>query len=229
MPDGRKVRASVACKIRDDDAANHQKIKFLVEISSGEIDEVIAYNELSNIIEDQHNQELNEPESATFVFKAINEHQGRPLNTSDHRYKGSSYNVLVHWEDGSEIFKPLTIMVKDDPLTCTLYAKAHDLLDTPGWKSLKRIATREVKFTQKSNQPKSNRHAMVSHTNLASLSRRIERTLWPSMHPMRIKNGRYPWTPKWNKSMNMTPLKTLGRENLHLETIKRSEYTSSTM
>jgi hypothetical protein len=38
-------------------------------------------------------------------------------------------------------------MAKADPLTCALYAKLHDLLDTPGWKSLKRIATREVKFT----------------------------------------------------------------------------------
>jgi hypothetical protein len=83
MPDGRKVRASVARKIRDDDAANHQKIKFLVQISNGELDEVIAYNELSNIIQDQHNQELNEPESVTWAFKAINEHQG-PFNTSDH-------------------------------------------------------------------------------------------------------------------------------------------------
>jgi hypothetical protein len=94
MPDRRKVRASVARKIRDDDAANHQKIEFLVEISNGELDDVITYNKLSNTIEDQH-KELNEPESATWAFKAINEHQG-PLNTSDHRYKGSSYNVLVH-------------------------------------------------------------------------------------------------------------------------------------
>ena len=53
-----------------------------------------AYNELSNIIEDQHNKELQEPDSATWAFKAINEHQG-PLNSSDKRQKGSSYNVRV--------------------------------------------------------------------------------------------------------------------------------------
>ena len=153
MPDGRKFRATVARKIKDDDAANHQKIRFLVEMSNGELDEVIAYNELSNIIEDQHNKELQEPDSATWAFKAINEHQG-PLNSSDRRYKGSSYNVLVHWEDGSETFEPLTVMAKADPLTCALYAKAHDLLNTPGWKSLKRIATREVKFTRMVQQAK---------------------------------------------------------------------------
>jgi hypothetical protein len=38
-------------------------------------------------------------------------------------------------------------MAKADPLTCALYAKSHDLLDTPGWKSLKRIAAGKVKFT----------------------------------------------------------------------------------
>jgi hypothetical protein len=153
MPDGRKFRASVARKIRDADAANHHKIKFLVEMSNGELDEVIAYNELSNIIEDQHEKELHEPDSATWSFKAINDHQG-PLTTSDRRYKGSSYNVLVHWEDGSETYEPLTVMAKADPLTCALYAKSHGLLDTPGWKSLKRIATREVKFTRMVKQAK---------------------------------------------------------------------------
>jgi hypothetical protein len=45
-------------------------------------------------------------------------------------------------------------MAKADPLTCALYAKSHDLLDTPGWKLLKRIATREVKFTRMVKQAK---------------------------------------------------------------------------
>jgi hypothetical protein len=154
MPDGRKFRASVARKIKDDDAANHEKIKFLVEMSNGELDEIIAYNKLSNIIEDQQNKELHGPDSATWAFKALNDHQG-PLNTSDRRYKGSAYNVLVHWKDGSESFEPLTVMAKADPITCALYAKAHaDFLDNPGWKSLKRLATREVKFTRMVKQAK---------------------------------------------------------------------------
>ena len=150
IPDSRKVRATVARKIKDDDAANHQKIRFLVEMSDGELDEVIAYNELSNIIEDQHNKELREPNSATWAFKAINDY-----HSLDKRYKGSSENVLVHWEDGSENFEPLTVMAKADPLTCALYAKAHDLfLNTPGWKSLKRVATQEVKFNRMMQQAK---------------------------------------------------------------------------
>jgi hypothetical protein len=147
MPDGSKHRALVARKIRDDDADNHQETRFLVEIGTegGELDEILAHNELSNVIEDQHNRELNDPDMH-HAFKAINEHQGS-ISQSDPRYKGSSYNVLVHWEDGSKTFEPFSVMAsKADPLTCALHAKDHDLLNTPGWKSLKRIANREVKF-----------------------------------------------------------------------------------
>ena len=35
---------------------------------------------------------------------------------------------------------PLTLISKDDPITCAVYAKKHDLLDTTGWKHVKRYA-----------------------------------------------------------------------------------------
>jgi hypothetical protein len=62
--------------------------------------------------------------------------------------------VLVHLEDGSETFEPLTVMAKANPLTPALRAKAHDLLDAPGWKSLDRIAAQEVKLTWMVKQAK---------------------------------------------------------------------------
>ena len=151
MDDGTSCRAKVARKIIDNDAANHQKIKFLLELSDGTLEELIAYNELSDLIEQQHETELHQPDRASWAFKEITEHQG-PLQPTDRRYKGSSYNVLVHWEDGSETFELLSIMAKDDPLTCAKYGKDHDLLDLPGWKSLKRIASRTVKFSRMCNQ-----------------------------------------------------------------------------
>jgi hypothetical protein len=36
-----------------------------------------------------------------WIFKAIVGHEG-PMNTRHPDYKGSLYNVLVQWEDGSE-------------------------------------------------------------------------------------------------------------------------------
>mgnify|MGYP000184799517 CR=1 FL=1 len=119
MPDGSKHRASVARKIRDDDAANHQKIRFLIEIGTeGELDEIIAYNELSNIIEHQHNCELNNPDMPC-AFQAINKHLG-PINQSNPRYIGSDYNALFHLEDGAVTLEPGSVM-----------AKACDILTRP--------------------------------------------------------------------------------------------------
>ena len=155
--DGQKFRAKVARKIVDHDAANHQKIRFLVEMSNGQLDEILAYNELSDIIERQHEAELYAPEDATWAFKAITDHQG-PLKSSDPRYKGSSYNVLVHWEDGSETYEPLALITKSDHVTCTEYASDNGLLATPGWKQLNRIASRMIKFARMIKQAKMNQN-----------------------------------------------------------------------
>jgi hypothetical protein len=154
MDDGSKyTRAKVARKIIDNDAANHQKIKFLVEMSDGNLKEIIAHNELSNVIERQHEAEVHSPDSASWAFKEITEHQGPPTS-SDRRYKGSSYNVLVQWEDGSETFEPLSVMANEGPITFSKYAKDNDLLDKPGWKSLQRIASYTVKFAWMCKQTK---------------------------------------------------------------------------
>ena len=41
---------------------------------------------------------------------------------------------------GGFTYEPLTLISKDDPIACAVYAKKHDLLDTTGWKHLKRYA-----------------------------------------------------------------------------------------
>ena len=140
MEDGQTMRAKVVRKIRDTDSENHQKIKFLIEVGDG-LDEILAYNELSDLIEQQNEAEA-KGEMKIWSFKDIIGHQG-PLKPSDKRYNGSTYNVLVQWEDGSETYEPLNVVIKDDPVTCARYALDHDLLDIPGWKTLKRTAKRE--------------------------------------------------------------------------------------
>ncbi len=55
--DGQRMRARVVRKIMDNDAHNHENIKFLLEIGAGEFDEIIAYNELSDLVERQVNEE----------------------------------------------------------------------------------------------------------------------------------------------------------------------------
>ena len=150
--DGQKFRAVVVKKILDDDAAEHQKIKFLVSKGNGDYDEIMAYAELSALIESQREEEFLNPDRP-WIYKDIIGHEG-PLTPKDPNYKGCIYNVLVQWEDGSETYEPLTIIKKDDPVTCAKYAKEYGLLDKPGWKSLKRIANRTKLFTRMLNQAK---------------------------------------------------------------------------
>ena len=99
--DGRTFRAKVVKKINDKDAENHQKIKFLIQVgdeASG-YEEIMAYNELSDLIEHQHEAEVHGELQAS-ALKTIAGHQG-PLKAGNPLYKGSSYNILVQWEDGS--------------------------------------------------------------------------------------------------------------------------------
>ena len=50
-----------------------------------------------------------------------------------YQYKGSLWNVSVHWDDGTVIWKPLTEIAKFDPITVAHYGHDQDLLSLPGW------------------------------------------------------------------------------------------------
>jgi hypothetical protein len=139
----------------DNDAANHEKIKFLVRIGDGELDEIISYNELSSIVEDQKERQANTSDT-TWIFKSIKNHHG-PLSFTHNDYKGSSYNVLVEWEDGSETYEPLDIIIKDNPVSAASYSLENNLLDTPGWKRLKHIAKGRQRLNRMFQQTKVNR------------------------------------------------------------------------
>ena len=87
----------------------------------------------------QKGTDAEEDPDSLFKFRDIVAHQG-PLESTDPNHKGSKYNVMVEWESGEVTYEPLTLISKDDPITCADYAKKHDLLDTTGWKHLKRYA-----------------------------------------------------------------------------------------
>ena len=55
-------------------------------------------------------------------------------------YLGSGYNLLIEWETGEIAWEPLSNIIASDTYTCAIYTKKHDLLNTPGWKLLKRHA-----------------------------------------------------------------------------------------
>jgi hypothetical protein len=68
--DGTKIRAKVVNKINDMDAQNHKNIKMLMDVGEDGYEESMAYIELCDIIEDQHDDEYKNPERH-WVFKDI--------------------------------------------------------------------------------------------------------------------------------------------------------------
>ena len=103
----------------DDHGQPLEDIKFKLKINKDQAEEIMSYNQLMDYI-----QKGTDPDSL-FRFRDIVAHQG-PLE--------------VEWESGEVTYEPLTLISKDDPNTCAVYAKKHDLLDTTGWKHLKRYA-----------------------------------------------------------------------------------------
>ena len=76
-----------------------------------------------------------EDQDSLFKFRDIVAHQS-PLEPTNPNHKRSKYNVMVEWESGEVTLESLPLISKDNPVTCTLYAKKHDLLDTTRSKRL---------------------------------------------------------------------------------------------
>ena len=119
---------------------NKEKIKYSVKLPKEDQDEILAYNEIIDIIADQCNEE--QDTERKWMFKGITAHEG-PLSPKHPNYYGSKYNVLVQWEDGSVTREPLDIFGKDDPVSCAQYAKDNNLLEEPGWKWFHHLAKNE--------------------------------------------------------------------------------------
>jgi hypothetical protein len=56
----------------------------------------------------------------------------RTLLRDDKDYNGSRFNLLVEWENGEITTEPLSVIAADDPVTCAVYAREHELLDVSG-------------------------------------------------------------------------------------------------
>ena len=121
----------------DDHGPPLEDMKFKLKINKDQTDEIMSYNQLMDYI--QKGTDGEEDLDLLFKFKDILAHQG-PLESTDPNHKGSKYNVMVEWEPGEVTYEPLTLISKEDPINCAVYAKKRDLLDTTGWNHPKRHA-----------------------------------------------------------------------------------------
>ncbi len=143
-------RARIVEMIDDMDAQrenSNEFIRFRCKVDATGYEELLHYNDLMEHLSTDRDSEQ------VWKFKRIVGHEG-PLRSSDPAYKGSSYNIILEWENGEITYEPLDLIAKDDPVTCALYARENDLLSTPGWKRFRQIAKRQKVLNRMLNQTK---------------------------------------------------------------------------
>lgn len=149
--EGQRHRATIVKKIIEHDEANNKAIKFLVQVPEAKLDQLRDYHDLLDRINSQQGRD--EDGNQIWKYISFDNHIG-PLTSQDKRHAGSSYNILVKWEDGSSTYEPLHILAKDAPDMCAQYAVDHNLLDTDGWKQFKRRARNLKVLERQVNQAK---------------------------------------------------------------------------
>jgi hypothetical protein len=148
--DGQRFCAQIVRAISNNehDLENDPKqVKFVCSMNNDAFEDIVAY---SNII--QH-IERDEDNGHVWQFRRITAHEG-PLRPNHPNWKGSTYNIMIEWEDGSITAKPLGIVAADDPVTCAIYARETNLLLEDGWKQFRSIAKKQKKMFQMANQAK---------------------------------------------------------------------------
>ena len=135
---GERKRATISEHVKDlcqQQVSREDQLRFKLKIDGDQLDDLIPYNQPMEYLEDK--TDTGPLEDGFYRFKCIKDHKG-PYTSSDPEYNGSSYDLLIEWEPGEQTWEPLSNIIASDPYTCAVYAKEHNLLNTPGWKLLKR-------------------------------------------------------------------------------------------
>ena len=145
---GEVLRSEVIRRIDDQASKRHENIKFLCKIGDDYAEEILTYVDLCHLCEEQDRYDVT---NKVHTYKKVLGHKG-PLKQGDPEYNGSMYSVLILWETNEETWEPLSSMRAQDPVTLATYALENKLLDTPGWKSLKRYTKNAKKLKCLVNQ-----------------------------------------------------------------------------
>ena len=119
------------------------------------VEEIFSYNELLDHLNNSEEDDLVE-----WRFKTIAGHEG-PLPQSHPNHNGSPYDLRIEWENGEITNEPLNMIAADDPVSCAVHTKEHDLLHMPGWKRFKALSKREKKLLRLHNQVKLRSHRLT--------------------------------------------------------------------
>ena len=100
--------------------------KYIVKVGDSGREEIMHYNDLV----EEYVKQQNQSEVDIWTFKEI----------IGHRRKNRRNEVLVLWDDDSETWEPLSVIGKQDPVTCAQYAFTENILHLPGWKRFRRYS-----------------------------------------------------------------------------------------
>ena len=148
--DGTLHRVRVISKVIDDNQKNSKEFaKFKVKYDRTDVEDIMTYNDIMNY----WYRDRCKDDGYERKFRQILSHQG-PLTHRSPGYKGSTYNVEIEWENGERTFEPFDTIYEDDAISLALYARDNNLLETAGWKRLKRFTKRKKKMNRLINQAK---------------------------------------------------------------------------
>jgi hypothetical protein len=122
-------------------------VKFVCSINNEQYEEIVSYNAIMAHIE------KDKEDNTVWKFRRITSHESSITCTHLH-WNGSTYNVMVEWENGEITSEPLEIIAADDPVACAIYARKNELLEQPKWKIFRGIAKRQKKMFHMANQAK---------------------------------------------------------------------------
>ena len=81
--------------------------------------------------------------------------------------------MMIKWYTGETSYKPLSLIIHDDPIACAVYAKKHGLLNTPGWNHVKKYVKTNRRLLRAAKQFKIRQVRKTISINLAIMSPEI--------------------------------------------------------
>ena len=183
----------------------------------------------------EDNTDTGQLDNGLYKFKCIKDHRG-PYTSSDPEYLGRNYNLLLGWETGEMTWEPLSSIIASDPYTCAVYAKKHDLLNTPGWNNKKDMQEQQEGSSEPSKSQNTDKPKHQENINMDGKFQETMHMPYNLIFKMALINGRILLTWKLNKSKKTKYSKIMEkwfmrktRLQMTPRDIKRSEYILSSM
>ena len=229
---GERKRATISEHVKDlcqQQVSREDQLRFKLMIDGDQLDDLISYNQLMEYLEDK--TDTGPLEDGLYRFKCIKDHKG-PYTSSDPEYNGSSYNLLIEWETGEQTWEPLSNTIASDPYSCAVYAKEHNLLNTPRWKLLKNMQKQSEDLLGPSRNQSIDKPGSQENINMDGKSQETMHMHYNLIYTMATTSGRKLLIWKLSKSKNIKYSKILERlfmtrntSPMHQRDTRRLEYT----